>query len=232
MNSSAESSSEDPGFAELRQRMVEEQLRARGIHDERVLAAMEQVPRHRFVPPSQTGAAYEDTPLPIGHGQTISQPFTVAFLCEALQVNPSDKVLDVGTGSGYGAAVLAHLARRVYTLDRLAALVETARERLAQLGYDNVEVRHADGTLGWPEAAPFDAILVAAGGNELPPAYREQLAEGGRVVIPLGLRSFRQVLVRFTLHDGKLEREELGPFAFVPLIGEQGWSTQDIEEGF
>ncbi len=211
-------------FAELRLAMVENQIRARGVEDSRVLAAMNRVPREAFVPARLRVAAYDDMPLPIGFGQTISQPYTVAFMCEALQLRGEEKVLEIGTGSGYAAAVLSLLAREVYTVERIGALAEEASARLTHLGYRNVHVRVADGTLGLADAAPFDAIVVTAGAEELPEAYRRQLADGGRIVIPLGRTPYSQTLCRFTRTGEEIRVENLGGFAFVPLIGAQGWS--------
>ncbi len=203
--------------------MVERQIRARGVSDPRVLAAMASVPREAFLPPQLAEFAYEDRPLPIEAGQTISQPYIVALMAEALQLKPDEDVLEIGAGSGYAAAVLAGVARRVYTIERHDELAELARERLAQLGYKNAEVRCGDGTLGWPEHAPYGAIVAAAGGPDVPPALIEQLAIGGRLVMPVGT-SRAQELVRITrVSETELRREELGAVQFVPLIGEQGW---------
>src|SRR5688500_13315844 len=169
-----------------REGMVRAQLAGRGITDEHVLEAMRRVARDAFVAPGQEEFAYEDSPLPIAEGQTISQPYIVALMIEAAAVKPGDRVLDVGTGSGYAAAVLSRIARQVFTIERHGKLSAVARKRFAGLGYDNIELRHGDGTLGWPEAAPFDAIIVAAGGPKIPQALREQLKVGGRLIIPIG----------------------------------------------
>jgi protein-L-isoaspartate(D-aspartate) O-methyltransferase len=211
-------------FVEERSRMVARQLAARGIADRRVLEAFRQVPREAFVPPALVERAYEDSPLDIGYGQTISQPYIVAVTMEALRLSPGDRVLDVGTGSGYAAALLGQVAGEVFSIERLPALAEAARRRLALLGYDNVRVRCGDGTLGWREEAPFDAIAVAAGGPELPRALLYQLAPGGRLVMPVGRDDASQVLVR-VVREGKDEfREEpIVQVRFVPLIGELGW---------
>lgn len=209
--------------------MVERQLVARGISDERVLQAMREVPREEFVPESQRNFAYDDGALPIGQGQTISQPFTVAFMCEALRLEPADSVLEVGTGSGYGAAVLSRIARSVQTVERIPELAQQARERLERMGYANVAVHLANGSLGMKEAALFDAIGVTAGAERLPQAYLDQLAEGGRIVIPLGRTPHNQSMYRFTRHDGELVVDNLGGFMFVPLIGEEGWQPSDLE---
>jgi protein-L-isoaspartate(D-aspartate) O-methyltransferase len=207
-----------------RRRMVEEQLAARGIRDPLVLAAMGKVPREKFVSPTQAALAYEDTPLPIGEGQTISQPYIVAVMTEALTLAREDRVLEIGTGSGYSAAVLAEIVANVYTVERLASLAEHARQHLAALGYANVRVLTGDGTLGWPEHAPYDAIVATAGGPKVPPALLDQLAIGGRLVIPVGGLPYDQRLVRIVRSaDDEYQREELEEVAFVPLIGEQGW---------
>ncbi len=204
--------------------MVEHHIRARGVRDLRVLAAMEAVPREAFLPPELAELAYEDRPLPIEAGQTISQPYIVALMTEALRIQPGEDVLEIGTGSGYAAAVLAGVARRVYTVERHAELADLARERLARLGYHNVLVHCGDGTLGWPEHAPFAAIVAAASGPEVPAALIEQLALGGRLVMPVG-SSRAQELVRVTrVGPTELRHEDLGAVQFVPLIGEQGWT--------
>jgi protein-L-isoaspartate(D-aspartate) O-methyltransferase len=204
-----------------RERMVQRQLRARGVEDERVLDAFREVPREVFVAPGLEDSAYTDAPLPIGESQTISQPFVVALMVEALRIRPGDRVLEVGAGSGYAAAILSRLASEVYAIERLPSLAREARERIERLGYENVKIRAGDGTLGWPEAAPFDAILVSAGGPDVPPALLDQLAPGGRMVIPVGT-SREQELVRITKSaDGRLRTESLGPVVFVPLIGQR-----------
>src|SRR5262245_2272925 len=209
-----------------RDRMVERQIAGRGVRDPAVLSAMRSVPRERFLPPHLEEFAYQDSPLPIEQGQTISQPFIVALMAEALELDPGDRVLEIGTGSGYAAAVLARLAREVYTVERHAELVESARILLGELGFDNVFVRHGDGTLGWPEHAPYDAIVVAAGGPRIPETLLAQLAPGGRLVIPVGEEK-AQELVRITRRaDGTFEREELGGVRFVPLIGAEGWDSE------
>ena len=207
-----------------RETMVRRHLAARGIHDPAVLGAMRSVPREAFLPPELAEFAYEDAPLPIEEGQTISQPYIVALMAEALELRPEDRVLEVGTGSGYAAAVLGRIAREVYTIERHGALADTAAGRLLELGFRNVHVRHGDGTLGWPEHAPYDAIVVAAGGPDVPDALVRQLAVGGRLVIPLGADRDLQTLVRITRQaDGRLHHEDLGGVRFVPLIGAQGW---------
>jgi protein-L-isoaspartate(D-aspartate) O-methyltransferase len=207
-----------------RNRMVAEQIAARGLDDPLVLAAMRAVEREDFVPAEERDLAYEDGPLPIGHGQTISQPYIVAVMTAAAQVRPGDRVLEIGTGSGYGAAVLSKLAGEVFTVERIEALAESAKDRLAALGYDTVHVRCGDGTLGWPEHAPYDAIVVTAGGPTVPPALLHQLERGGRLVMPLGSSQRVQRLVRVTrTGPDTYAQDELEPVAFVPLIGEQGW---------
>ncbi len=206
-----------------RQLMMERHIQARGITDPRVLEAMESVPREEFLPPELGEFAYSDQALPIEAGQTISQPYIVALMADEAQVKPEDTVLEIGTGSGYAAAVFAKIAARVFTIERHAELADVARERLARLGYHNVEVRCGDGTLGWSEHAPFDAIIVAAGGPDVPRALLDQLAIGGRLVIPIGA-SHAQDLVRVTRRsETDFHQEDLGAVRFVPLIGEQGW---------
>jgi protein-L-isoaspartate(D-aspartate) O-methyltransferase len=210
-----------------RDRMVADQIAARGLDDPLVLDAMRAVPREDFVPAEERDLAYEDGPLPIGHGQTISQPYIVAAMTAAARVRPGERVLEIGTGSGYGAAVLSKIAAEVYTMERIEALTESAKDRLAALGYDNVHVRSGDGTLGWPEHAPYDAIVVTAGGPSVPPALLAQLKPGGRLVMPLGSSQRLQRLVRLTRTGPETYAEdELEPVAFVPLIGKQGWPGQ------
>jgi protein-L-isoaspartate(D-aspartate) O-methyltransferase len=214
-----------------RERMVERQIAARGVNDARVLDAMRQVPREAFVASGFEEFAYEDSPLPIAAGQTISQPYIVALMIEAAEAKAGDRVLEIGTGSGYAAAVLSRIAAEVYTVERHGALAQTAKRRFARLGYRNIEVRHGDGTLGWPEAAPFDAIIVTAGGPEIPESLRNQLKVGGRLVIPIGSLTDEQRLVKI-VRDGEhaFHEEDLGPVRFVPLIGEHGWSEQAPDE--
>ncbi len=215
-----------PDLATQRERMVERQIASRGVRDPAVLAAMRSVPREHFLPPDLEEFAYQDNPLPIEQGQTISQPFIVALMAEALRLGPHDRVLEIGTGSGYAAAVLARIAREVYTIERHEELAEIATWRLARLGFDNVFVRHGDGTLGWPEHAPYDAIVVAAGGPRIPEPLLAQLAPGGRLVIPVGEEKVQE-LVRVTRRaDGRFEHEELGGVHFVPLIGAEGWEAE------
>jgi len=209
-----------------REQMVEDQIAARGVRDPGVLAAMRAVPRDAFVVDGLARLAYDDRPLPIGDGQTISQPYIVAAMTEALGLQPRDRVLEIGTGSGYAAAVLATIVAEVYTIERLESLAESARRRLAELGYANVRVRCGDGSLGWPEHAPYDAIVVTAGGPDVPPSLLRQLAVGGRLVMPVGATPRVQELVRVTrTAETAYERETLEKVAFVPLIGAEGWSA-------
>ena len=210
------------GYREQRLRMVAEQLRARGIRDERVLGAMAQVPRHEFVRLEDRDEAYEDHPLPIGEGQTISQPFVVAAMLEALALRPNDVALEVGTGSGYETAVLAELVRTVYSIERIAGLAERARGVLEKLGYANVTVVHGDGSQGLPEAAPFDAIVVSAAAPRLPQPLMDQLCDGGRLVIPVG-SGFTQELQLVRKIGDKKTVLYLDGVRFVPLIGREGF---------
>jgi len=203
-------------------------LKKRGIQDKRVLEAMATVPREAFVGLDLAELAYDDSPLPIENGQTISQPYIVALMTEAMQLRPSDTVLEIGTGSGYAAAVLSRIVKQVYTIERHRGLAEQARERLSSLGYDNVSVRCGDGTLGWPEHAPFDAIVVTAGGPSVPLSLTRQLVIGGRLIIPVGQSLHDQKLQRITrVSEDDIRTEELGGVRFVPLIGEEGW--RDVE---
>ncbi len=213
-----------PDFEHARARMVETQIARRGVVNPHVLEAMRKVPREKFVARGFEDSAYEDGPLPIGHGQTISQPFVVAHMIEAAGVEPGDRVLEVGAGSGYAAAVLGEIAGEVFTIERHAALGEAARRRLEALGFDNVALSVGDGSKGWPEEAPFDAIIVAAGGPAPPPALKRQLKIGGRLIVPVGSGRGSQRLVRVTRRaaDG-FDEEDLGGVMFVPLIGEEGW---------
>src|SRR3954447_19833860 len=212
-------------LARARERMVQVQIARRGIRDSRVLDAMRCVPREAFVEPGFEEFAYEDGPLPIGEGQTISQPYIVALMIEAAELRPGDRVLEIGAGSGYAAAVMSQIANRVYAIERYPSLGEAARRRFSSLGYDNIELRVDDGTLGWPEAAPFDAILVAAGGPNVPPRLKQQLAVGGRLVIPVGSKEREQKLLKITRRsETEFEQEDLGEVMFVPLVGQQGWA--------
>jgi protein-L-isoaspartate(D-aspartate) O-methyltransferase len=213
-------------LGEARERMVETQLVGRGLRDAGVLHAMRTVPREAFVAPGQAAHAYADEPLPIGHGQTISQPYVVAAMIEAVRPTPADRALEIGTGTGYSAAVLATVTDRVYTVERIAALAEAAAARLQALGYHNVEVRHGDGTLGWPQHAPYNVIVVTAGGPRVPRPLLDQLAIGGRLIMPVGADGGWQYLVRITRAAAdRYDQDELEPVAFVRLIGEEGWPS-------
>lgn len=200
-----------------RRRMVESQIRARGINDSRVLEAMRRVPRHRFVPASQSRFAYDDRPLPIGQSQTISQPYIVAYMTEAARVEPDDKVLEIGTGSGYQAAILGELAREVYTIEIIPELADSARRVLSELGYRNVQTRTGNGYAGWPERAPFDAIIVTAAPEQVPQALIEQLGSGGQMVIPVG-RGEQEMIIITKTERGVVERRTI-PVRFVPMTG-------------
>jgi len=202
--------------------MIERQLVSRGITDPKVLAAMSTVPREVFIPPDLAKSAYDDSPLPIAEGQTISQPYIVALMTEAARIGPSSRVLEVGTGSGYAAAVLAELAAKVVTIERHGKLAATAREALKRLGYSNVLVIEGDGSRGVPEEAPFDAILVAAGAPAPPESLKRQLADGGRLVIPISANTHQDLRAITRIGDGFRE-EDLGPVRFVPLLGKEGW---------
>ncbi len=211
-------------FTSQRHSMVDRQLAARGITDSTVLAAMRAVPREEFVPSELHHAAYDDGPLPIGSGQTISQPYIVAAMIEQLELQPTDRVLEIGAGCGYAAAVMAQIAEEVVAIERRWELVVSTRERLEKLGYSNVQIVHGDGTLGCPEDAPFDAIIVAAAAPDIPKSLREQLATGGRMVIPVGHSRWTQHLIRVTkTGPDTFDEETLDPVRFVALIGEQGW---------
>lgn len=211
-------------FTADRHFMVERQLEQRGIADPRVLEAMRTVPREAFVPADYVDDAYADGPLPIGEGQTISQPYVVALMTEALELSSGDRVLEVGAGSGYAAAVLGEIAEEVVAVERHQSLADAARELLDRLGYENVEVVWGDGSKGWPERAPYDAIVVAAGAPAVPGALRRQLVVGGRMVIPVGRDRTLQELLRIRrLSETEYRQEELGGVRFVPLVGEQGW---------
>jgi len=213
-------------YSRLRERMVQRQIAGRGVRSEKVLDAMRKVPRERFLPNGQAAWAYDDAPLPIGDGQTISQPYIVAYMTEALLLEGGEKVLEIGTGSGYAAAVLAEIAADVYTIERIDGLAIMARIVLDKLGYQNVHVRQGDGTLGWPEHAPFDAIVVTAGGPDVPDPLKRQLKIGGRLVMPIGKTTWFQELVRVTrITEADFDTEYLVPVRFVPLIGEEGWDS-------
>jgi protein-L-isoaspartate(D-aspartate) O-methyltransferase len=210
-----------------RETMVREQIAGRGIRDRAVLAAMRRVPREEFVATDLRDRAYEDTPLPIAEGQTISQPYIVAMMLEAAQLQPGDRVLEVGAGSGYACAVASLMAAHVDAIERHARLCEEARARLERLGFANVDIHCADGSAGWAAGAPYDAILVAASGPRIPQALREQLAAGGRLVMPVGDASYSQSLRKLTrLGADEFRDDDLGGVVFVPLIGAQGWSGE------
>jgi protein-L-isoaspartate(D-aspartate) O-methyltransferase len=208
---------EEKGFARAREDMVATQIAARGVRDPMTLAAMRKVARHLFVPPAAVGQAYEDYPLPIGHGQTISQPYIVGFMTEALGLKGGETVLEVGTGSGYQAAVLAEIAARVYTIEIVSPLADEAGTRLKRLGYVNVEVRAGDGYQGWPEAAPFDAIMVTAAAPRIPEPLKQQLKDGGRLILPVG--DDWQELVVVTRRGDRFEEKRVLPVRFVPMTG-------------
>lgn len=211
-------------FEILKKRMVKDQLIGRGIKDQKVLSVFSRLPRHEFITPELVKSAYEDCPLPIGSGQTISQPYMVAFMTELLKLTGKEKVLELGTGSGYQSAVLATLAEKVYSIERIEKLANLAREHLKNLGIDNVEVQVGDGTLGLKDFHPYDAIIVTAGAPKIPPALIEQLADGGRLVIPVGGRFSQEIVLIEKKGDEVIETKECG-CVFVPLIGEQGWKS-------
>jgi protein-L-isoaspartate(D-aspartate) O-methyltransferase len=214
-------------FASEREAMVERQMKRRGITEPEILDAFRQVPRELFVSPAYAQLAYEDHPLPIEAGQTISQPYIVALMIEAAAVCSGSKVLEVGSGSGYAAAVISRIAAKVVGIERQHELVEVARERLSRIGYENVEIVEGDGTRGWPEQAPYDAIIVAASGSHLPQPLLDQLRPGGRLVMPLGGPGWMQKLVSvFKRDDGSFDKSDLGAVRFVPLIGDEGWREE------
>lgn len=213
---------EGSNYSKAWERMVRQQIAARGIRAERVLDAMRSVPRHLFVPLESRHSAYMDGPLSIGQGQTISQPYIVALMTEALELRGHERVLEIGTGSGYQAAILSQLASHVYTVERIPELASRAQDLFRQLGYDNISMHVGDGTLGWLEHAPYEAIIITAAAPEIPRPLTDQLAEGGRLVAPIG-GSWSQSLVRVRKQRGHLRRQELTSVAFVPLIGQHGW---------
>ncbi len=214
--------------AARREAMVRDQLRARGIRDDLVLDAMRKVPRDRFVPEMERDFAYADGPLPIGAGQTISQPYIVALMTEALQLMGDERVLEIGTGSGYAAAVLAEIAAEVFTVERVKELAERAAGVLGDQGYVNAHVKHGDGTLGWAERAPFDAIVVTAGGPKVPESLKQQLMVGGRLVMPVGTNPHFQSLVQVVRRsDDQFDTTDLGAVRFVALVGKEGWQESD-----
>src|SRR5271166_2381846 len=217
-------------FKKLRANMVEKAIFARGVRSDLVLNAMRSVPRESFLPAQLREFAYDDAALPIEEGQTISQPYIVAFMTEALALRGGEKVLEIGTGSGYAAAVLSEIAADVYTVERHGPLAEKAAATLADLGYDNVHVLHGDGTRGWSAHAPYDAIIVAAGGPTIPESLKDQLKIGGRLVIPVGADPRVQELVRVTrISQSEYRREDLADVRFVPLLGEEGWAPEEAE---
>ena len=207
-------------FTSARKRMIEQDIKGRGVKDAIVLEAMGAVPRHLFVDASYRDRAYDDHPLPIGEGQTISQPYVVALMTEAARLRPTDRVLEIGTGSGYQAAVLARIVKEVYTIEIRNPLVVKAEKTLADLGFRNVQVKFADGYFGWEEHAPFDAIIITAAANHIPPPLIKQLKEGGKLIVPLGSTVYYQTLTLATKRKGELEVEQLSPVAFVPMVGE------------
>ena len=214
-------------YAAEREAMVERQIESRGIRDPKILEAFRAVPREKFLSEEYADLAYGDHPLPIESGQTISQPYIVALMIQAAEIKPGDTVLEVGAGSGYAAAVISRIAEQVVAIERQAELAKVATERMERLGYDNVRIVEGDGTKGCAEDAPFDAILAAASGSHVPPAWVEQLADGGRIVMPVGDPGWVQKLVKVTKGPaGKLITEDLGGVRFVPLIGEEGYSDE------
>lgn len=214
-------------FKNLREQMIEHQLIARGLRDQTVLNAVGAVQREEFIPSDLVEFAYSDSPLPIATSQTISQPYIVALMTAALELKPDERVLEVGTGSGYAAAVLSEIAKEVYTIERHKILANTARKRLERLDYKNILVFYGDGTLGWPEYAPFDAIVVTAGGPYVPETLKRQMAIGGRLVIPVGAFLHVQQLLRIRrISEDEYKEEDLGDVRFVPLIGVAGWEDE------
>ena len=211
---------EEP-FAALRRQMVDRQIRSRGVNHPEVLRAMAVVQRHRFVPEALRSKAYRDTPLPIGQGQTISQPYIVALMSELLDLKPGHRVLEIGTGSGYQAAVLAEMGAEVYTIEIISELGLRAEAVLAELGYSNVKVRIGDGYLGWPENAPFDGIIVTCAPTRIPEPLKAQLAEGGRMVIPTGPRGVQELILLKRIHD-RIEQQKIIDVRFVPMVDQQG----------
>jgi len=212
-------------FRRLREKMVSTQIEARGIHDQRVLEAMRKVARHLFVGEALQDQAYGDFPLPIGEGQTISQPYIVAEMTQGLELTKDDRVLEIGTGSGYQTTILAELALRVYTIERVRKLFITARKLLDQLGYHNIIAECSDGTLGWPDESPFEGIIVTAGAPEVPEKLVQQLTIGGRMVIPVGNR-FSQTLLKIRRDEDGVHKTDLGGCRFVKLIGKHGWKEE------
>ncbi len=216
-------------YKKLRERMVRDQFIARGITDQRVLAAFYKVEREKFVPSEVRNNAYEDFPLSIGEGQTISQPYMVALMTQSLELKGDERVLEIGTGSGYQTAILAELARKVYSVERMRALAERARKLLEKLGYSNVKILLGDGTLGWEESSPYDRILVTAGAREIPQPLTDQLEEGGVMVIPVG-NSYSQDLEVVRKRKNHIETATVEKCVFVPLIGKYGWDERRLDE--
>lgn len=212
-------------FSLVRERMVQGQIMSRGIRQPAVLAALNLVPRHIFVPDYLSHLAYEDSPLPIAEGQTISQPYIVALMIEAAELDSGANLLEIGTGSGYAAAVASRIARQVYTIERIPSLARHAKEIYRSQDYSNIEIKEGDGTLGWPEKGPFDAIIVTAGAPVVPDSLLSQLKEGGRIIIPVGGAKMQELLRIRKGAEGKIMREVLEIVRFVPLIGEQGWES-------
>lgn len=218
--------SKEIDYTSARERMVTDQLIPRRINDEHVLDAMRTVPRHLFIPEDLRYLAYADAPLPIGHRQTISQPYIVALMTELLELKGEERVLEIGTGSGYQAAVLAHLTKEVYTVERISELAENARKVFQELEITNIQVFEQDGSAGLPEFAPFDAIMVTAAAPKVPSPLQEQLADEGRLVLPVGSRD-GQILERWRKKENELKREHIAPVAFVPLVGDFGWDANN-----
>jgi len=215
-------------YAVRREAMVRDQLVGRGVRDELVLDAMRKVAREQFVPEIERDFAYTDGPLPIGAGQTISQPYIVALMTEALQLKGGERVLEIGTGSGYAAAILAEIAAEVFTVERVKELADRAAEVLTRQGYANAHVRHGDGTQGWAERAPYDAIVVTAGGPRVPESLRQQLAVGGRLVMPVGTRpSYQQLIKVVRRSEDRFDSTNLGEVRFVALVGKEGWREEN-----
>ena len=212
-------------YETLRKRMVEEQLVPRGIKNQRILAAFFRIERHQFIPQDLRSSAYADFPVPIGNGQTISQPYIVALMTECLNVTDQDKVLEIGTGSGYQTAILAELAKEVYSIERFTTLAGRTETLLHELGYQNIKVKVGDGTLGWPQAAPFDKIIITAASPKIPLPLTEQLKENGKLILPLG-ENVSQVLTLIEKKKGKLESLNICGCVFVPLVGKYGWSAK------
>jgi len=217
--SSATAVEMEKAYQMARLNMVKEQIAARGISDRRILEAMKTVPRHEFVPSAYRDQAYADHPLPIGSGQTISQPYIVAYMCEVARIRPGDRVLEVGTGSGYHASVISRLAKKVHTIEIIPGLARRSKEAIRRLGYENIVLRQGDGYFGWKDAAPFDVIIVTAAADHIPPPLIRQLREGGRMVIPLGHPFFTQKLILVEKKNGKVRSRDLIPVRFVPLTG-------------